>query len=191
MTRGVSLYTMLAAVVVLGVIASISVSRFSTGQSRAQAVISLAQSTGLAAKRFHADTGCWPTNIVALLRIEEARRNTCGRPIDAIYWNGPYIKARPIVPRRAPSGTGYPTLLVDEIGPETRLLVWVDDGQPSVHFSYLPNDVQDELDAITSGSGDTYKTSTWGFGKPYLSFQQRYSRYVGETKCCGGRSYDQ
>ena len=188
---GISLYTMLAAVVVLGVITSIAVTRFNTSQSKAQAVISLAQSTGLAAKRFHADTGCWPTNVVALLRFDEAQRNTCGRAIASTRWEGPYIEQREIVPRRAPSDTGYPTLLVNEIGPETRLIVWVDNGQPTVHFSYLPNSVRSKLDAMASATGDTYKTSTWGFGEPYLSFRQRYSRYVGEMKCCDGRSYDQ
>lgn len=50
---------MLAAVVVLGVIVSVGATRFSTNYTKAQAVLSLSQATGLAAQRFHADTsGC-------------------------------------------------------------------------------------------------------------------------------------
>lgn len=90
--RGISLYTLLAAVVVLGLIGSVLVSRFTGDQSKQQAAGALMRNLGQAVERFHLDTSCYPSRLEALARREDADQyNTCGRPLRDRTWKGPYV----------------------------------------------------------------------------------------------------
>ena len=182
---GVSLYTMLAAVVVLGVLGSVMVTSFTGTSARARAVVSIADAAAQAANRFHADTGCWPTNVMALVEVDEASRNTCQRPITAAQWNGPYLEKRPVVARKPSNNTGYPVFALPDIGPQTRLLVWVDGGRPAVWVGYLTKGVAARLEN-TNG----LFMQKANYGGPYTVYQRFYSRYSGSQRCCDGQSYD-
>ncbi len=90
--RGISLYTLLAAVVVLGVLSSVAVSQFTGTSARAGALAELFRQTGQAGKRFHMDTGCWPQNVGAITSYRYSDMNMCGKPIARDVWNGPYLR---------------------------------------------------------------------------------------------------
>lgn len=94
---GVSLYTLLAAVVVLGVLGSVLVTSFRGGHSKGQALWSLTTNVGTAAKRFHLDTGCYATRLDALFSLSAASRyNHCGQTLTESQWHGPYIDQMPM-----------------------------------------------------------------------------------------------
>ena len=90
--HGISLYTMLAAVVVLGVMGSVLVTQFTGSGSRAQAALALAENTNRAMHRFHLDTGCWPVRTQALFDKTFANNhNTCDQALGN-RWQGPYLR---------------------------------------------------------------------------------------------------
>ena len=88
---GISLYTLLAAVVVLGLLGSVSITLYTGDKTRAAAAVDLLRSVNQAAQRFHLDTGCYPTNILALQRQPStSSETTCNQPIAQSRWHGPY-----------------------------------------------------------------------------------------------------
>lgn len=91
-SQGISLYTLLAAVVVLGLISSVSVTQFTGNSSKQRAVGALMRNLGQAVQRFHLDTGCYPSRLKGLADRQAASEyNTCGRPFPAGLWKGPYV----------------------------------------------------------------------------------------------------
>lgn len=100
-STGISLYTLLAAVVVLGVLGSVIVTQFDGKNARATAALTLLESVGQASERFHLDTGCYPTNIPALQRLPTKNsETTCERPVGNKQWHGPYTKVFGTTTRR-------------------------------------------------------------------------------------------
>lgn len=143
-TSGISLYTMLAAVVVLGVLGSVTITQYDGAGSRATAATALVIDTAQAAQRFHLDTGCYATNVTALMSREAAStNNTCEHPIATSRWHGPYIAPSRTVPRSQgdpdAGAYDYPTLPVKSLGPTAKLAVYnYHDKQPAVWIGNLP-----------------------------------------------------
>lgn len=91
-SQGISLYTLLAAVVVLGILASVTVTQFTGSNAKGQAMLAFAENLGRAAKRFHLDTGCYPARISDLYEFSSAKNGGgCQSPLDEHVWHGPYI----------------------------------------------------------------------------------------------------
>ncbi len=89
---GISLYTMLAAVVVLGILASVFITQFNGDNSKGAALWALSSNVAAAAKQFHLHTGCYPTRLSALTDYTSARAyNDCNTAISKSVWDGPYI----------------------------------------------------------------------------------------------------
>lgn len=113
---GISLYTLLAAVVVLGVLGSTIVTQFTGTHSRARAMYDQAKSLAMAAERFHLDTGCRPMSVSALFSYQAARvHSSCNRPVSETQWRGPYTKKF--------SMRGDLGARVHEFGPSARVAV--------------------------------------------------------------------
>lgn len=94
---GISLYTLLAAIVVLGVLASVLVTQFTGTDTRATAMLAQAQSIARAAERFHLDTGCRPMSVSSLFDYQASRAHcSCNRQISQTHWHGPYMKELPM-----------------------------------------------------------------------------------------------
>ncbi len=135
---------MLAAVVVLGVLGSVAVTQYDGTGSRVAAATALVRNTAQAALRFHLDTGCYATNVTALMsRKAASTNNTCERAITASRWRGPYITPTRTVPRSQgdpdASAYDYPTLPVKSLGPTAKLLVYnYHDKHPAVWIGNLP-----------------------------------------------------
>ena len=141
-TSGISLYTMLAAVVVLGVLGSVAVSRYDGSSSRVASATALVRNTAAAAQRFHLDTGCYPTNVTALMTRDAAStNNTCDRAISDARWHGPYIAPAKTVPRSqgdADTTADYPTVPIEALGPTAKLVVYGSSETPWVWIGNLP-----------------------------------------------------
>lgn len=119
---GISLYTMLAAVVVLGILGSVVASQFSGANTKAQVVWSRMQNMALAMKRFHMDTACWPANNAPLLQYELVQGNTsCGdAEIEPSRWDGPYVRYD-----QGEFGGRY-DMFMPQIGPSVIINVYTD-----------------------------------------------------------------
>lgn len=148
--HGISLYTMLAAVVVLGVLGSVVVTQYNGTGSRVTAATALVRNTVQAARRFHLDTGCYATNVTALMSHEAvSTNNTCERSISASRWHGPYIRPARTVPRSqgdADSTSDYPTLALPDLGPTAKLAVYNSGGnQQTVWVGNLPREVYKQI----------------------------------------------
>lgn len=97
---GISLYTMLGAVVVLGVIAATAVNVFSGNRTKGQALYEQMSNISRASQRFHLDTGCYPSQFDALVSKQGVSTkgyygkfsNSCDRPISTQRWHGPYVQ---------------------------------------------------------------------------------------------------
>lgn len=141
-TSGISLYTMLAGVVVLGVLGSVAVTQYDGTSSRVVAATALVRNTAEAAQRFHLDTGCYPTNVTALMSHDAAStNNTCEHAISDARWHGPYINPTATVPRHqgdADTTADYPTVPIKALGPTAKLVVYGSSETPWVWIGNLP-----------------------------------------------------
>lgn len=94
---GISLYTLLAAVVVLGVLGSVLVTQFTGDNAKLASLGAQMRNIGTAVNRFHLDTGCYPTTIGALMTREAADgNNSCETPLNDVTWQGPYLESKPL-----------------------------------------------------------------------------------------------
>lgn len=113
---GISLYTMLAAIVVLGILSAILVSSFSGTNSKGQMAYSLMVSVSQALQRFNLDTGCYPGDLRGLISLSDANAsNYCDGMNLTNQWGGPYLKNQPV------NSTG--NILVPKIGPNVYLQI--------------------------------------------------------------------
>ena len=150
---GISLYTLLAAVVALGVIGSVTVTQFTGNRTKIQSVNDIARGLLQAAKRYHLDTGCYPTNIMALIENQaSAELNSCGRQIAESRWQGPYISSTETVPRsQGNSGTSRaasrsnPTLPLPNLGPSAKANVYIASRGPAVWIGNLPKPLYQQI----------------------------------------------
>lgn len=104
-SRGISLYTLLAAVVVLGILGSVVVTSFTGNKTRGRAANTLMMTFAQAAMRFHQDTGCYPRNVMFLVRFDTAYDTSCDSQVTRSAWHGPYVKK----PTSSPYAFGYGT----------------------------------------------------------------------------------
>lgn len=112
---GISLYTMLAAIVVLGILSAILVTAFNGNNSKAQMAYSMMVSVGQAEQRFNLDTGCYATELKGLIAKATAdSNNSCGVAIDN-QWGGPYLKNQPV------NSSG--NIMVQKLGPQVIMSV--------------------------------------------------------------------
>lgn len=117
---GISLYTLLAAVVVLGVLGSVLVTQFTGDKTRASAALALMRNTKQAIQRFHLDTGCWPLDLGGLFNQSIADRdNSCGRALSADRWLGAYMRAPGEL--KTDSNSEPDDYYVREFGPEAAI----------------------------------------------------------------------
>ena len=140
---GISLYTMLAAVVVLGVLGSVVVTQFDGKKSRGVALYSQMKNIAQAGQRFHLDTGCYPSQFVPLMTLSGAQSrgeynhysNSCSQPISQSRWKGPYISRREIV--------GVDKIETPAYGPNTHLMLnyFGSDDRPSVEAFGISQDI--------------------------------------------------
>lgn len=94
---GISLYTLLAAVVVLGVLGSALVTQFTGDNAKLASLAAQMRNIGMAVNRFHLDTGCYPTTIGAMMTRQSAdRNNTCETALSDASWQGPYLDPMPL-----------------------------------------------------------------------------------------------
>lgn len=150
---GISLYTLLAAVVVLGVLGSVAVTQFTGDRTKLRSVNEIAQGLLQAAERFHLDTGCYPTNVMALIDYEASEeQNSCGRQIAESRWQGPYISSTDTVPRsQGNSGTSRaatssnPTIPLTSLGPSAKASVYIASRGPAVWIGNLPESLYQQV----------------------------------------------
>lgn len=113
---GISLYTMLAAIVVLGILSAILVTSFNGNNSKAQMAYSMMVSVSQALGRFNLDTGCYPGDLKGLISLSDANAsNYCNGMNLSNQWGGPYLKNQPV------NATG--NLLVPKLGPNVYMQI--------------------------------------------------------------------
>ncbi len=148
--RGISLYTLLAAVVVLGVLGSTLVTQFDGTNSKGQALFATAKNIGQAASRYHLDTTCYPSDISALFQYSSSGgSNSCNTTIQESKWAGPYIK------QYALDSSGYAP--IEQYGPGATVSVRYESGSPEVVFRNVTDEIRDAvMDACgASNNGNT------------------------------------
>lgn len=145
---GISLYTMLAAVVVLGLLGSVLVTEFNGDNARATTAYALMNNIGGAAMRFQVDTGCYPTRPTALQDYSQSSFNSCGRSVNRQNWHGPYLKDRP--------ANDDGELELDDFGPAASLAMTVSTSGRQLEANVVLNDatpqILDRLMDVCGGS---------------------------------------
>ena len=132
--HGISLYTMLAAVVVLGVLGSTIVVRFNASDSRATALYALAQNVGQSAKQFHLDSSCYPASIQILSSYSPGSDMvSCSSGIRQNRWDGPYLKDLAV---NADNAAALP-----DYGPAATLSVLMDQGTPVIRIEGITQSI--------------------------------------------------
>ena len=134
--RGVSLYTLLAAIVVLGVLGSVVVTQFNGDNTKGKAMLAFAENLGQAAKRFHLDTGCYATSAESLYSYSEvADKNSCNQAISREHWHGPYT--RPISSDDVRQFGPKSRLSVERNGSRNIYVIAIRDPTPSIRQSTI------------------------------------------------------
>lgn len=89
---GISLYTMLAAVVVLGLLGASVASQYDGSNTKSEALMTRMRLVGQAAVRFRDDTGCYPSTAAVLVDFtSNPNANGCGAVLSDDLWYGPYV----------------------------------------------------------------------------------------------------
>ena len=148
---GISLYTMLAAVVILGVLGSVMITEFSGKQTKAQAALALLENLNAAAKRFHLHTGCYPRNLHALESVDGANRvnsTNCPGNISPKRWQGPYTSLR------GEAAGQFGSIKTPQYGPGVFVNVGHDYGRFDSHINDVPLPLAEAIiDACNGGKG--------------------------------------
>lgn len=135
--RGISLYTLLAAVVVLGVLGSTLVSQFTGTQTKSAAVMATALNVSQAAERYHLDTSCYPASLSALTSYSaDTATNSCGKSITRNAWEGPYVKQFGL------NASGQAP--VEQYGPSATMELRYGNGNALIVFNNLADEIQEK-----------------------------------------------
>ena len=111
---GISLYTMLAAVVVLGLLGAAVASQYDGSNTKSEALMTRMRVMGQAAVRFRDDTGCYPSTAAVLVDFtSDPNANGCGAVMSDDLWYGPYVTAP----------TAGPNITLDSMGAQAELAV--------------------------------------------------------------------
>ncbi len=134
---GFTLLELVVAIVLLGVLASVTVVSFDGSRSRGQLLITAMQEYANALTRMKADTACFPARLSALALRSEAEVSLCQVSLVA-QWNGPYVRdART-------NGSGQ--VLLDQIAPQLLLDLQTGAGANGgtaylIQASHVPGDI--------------------------------------------------
>lgn len=140
-SRGISLYTLLAAVVVLGVLGSTLVTQFNGTQTKSAAVMATTLNVSQAAERYHLDTSCYPESLSALMEYSDGTAtNSCGKSISRDAWDGPYVK------QFALNADGAAP--VEQYGPGATMAVRYSNGNAVIMFNDLTDEIQSKALSI-------------------------------------------
>lgn len=153
--RGITLYTMLAALAVVSILTGLMVTAFSGSNSKAKVLYSVMQSVGQAANRFQLDTSCFPLAASHLFQKPTTASNSCGFSV-ATTWQGPYMKSQPV------SGTA---IAVPKIGANTTLSLasgtYLSKAGSGAQYAVVANNVPTTIAVkAAKACGDTGATSS-------------------------------
>ncbi len=135
--RGFTLLELVVAIVLLGVLASVTVFSFDGSRSRGQLLVTAMQEYANALTRMKADTACFPARLSALALRNEAEASLCQVSL-VQQWNGPYVRdART-------NGSGQ--ILLDQIAPQLLLDLQTGSGINGgiaylIQASHVPGDI--------------------------------------------------
>ena len=146
-SRGFTLLELVIAIVLLGILASVTVFSFDGSRSRGQLLVAAMQEYANALTRMKADTACFPARLSALLQRSEAETSLCQVSL-VQQWNGPYV-------RDARTNAGGQVLL-DQIAPQLVLDIQTTTGVSGgtaylVQASHVPADILAQ--ALTACNG--------------------------------------
>lgn len=110
--QGFTLLELVVAIVLLGVLASVTVFSFDGSRSRGQLLVTAMQGYADGLVRMKADTACFPARLSALVLRSDAATSLCQVSL-VNQWNGPYVRDA----RTNASGQ----LLLDQIAPQVVL----------------------------------------------------------------------
>ncbi len=173
---GISLYTMLAAVVVLGVLAATVVVRFNASDSRATALYALAQNVGQSAKQFHLDSACYPASIQIMSAYSQGSDMvSCDSGIRQNRWNGPYLKNFAIDQDGA--------AVLPDYGPAARLWVRMKQDTPVIRIEGITQSIGDGFalacaDGTCDVNEDRIVYSYTGDALPLVSSARRTAQEI-------------
>jgi prepilin-type N-terminal cleavage/methylation domain-containing protein len=111
-TAGFTLLELVVAIVLLGILASVTVFSFDGSRSRGQLLVAAMQEYANALTRMKADTACFPARLSALALRSEAESSLCQVSL-VQQWNGPYVRDA----RTNANGQ----ILLDQIAPQVVL----------------------------------------------------------------------
>lgn len=135
--RGFTLLELVIAIVLLGVLASVTVFSFDGSRSRGQLLVAAMQEYANALTRMKADTACFPARLSALALRSESETSLCQVSL-VQQWNGPYVRDA----RTNASGQ----ILLDQISPQLVLDIQTGMGMNGgtaylIQASHVPEDI--------------------------------------------------
>jgi type II secretory pathway pseudopilin PulG len=150
------LLELVVAIVLLGILASITVFAFDGSRSRGQLLVAAMQEYANALTRMKADTACFPQRLSALALRSEAESSLCQVSLVA-QWNGPYITDA----RTNSAGQ----VLLDQIAPQVVLELTTGAGINGgtaylLQASHVPGDVLTQAMTACNGAPPGSETAT-------------------------------
>lgn len=154
---GISLYTMLAAVIVLGLLGASIASQYDGSNTKSEALITRMRMIGQAAVRFRDDTGCYPSTAAVLVDFtSDPNANGCGAVMSDDVWYGPYVTAP----------TAGSNIMLDSMGAQAELALDITPRDSGAHNIYTvrvaPSIVQASYDQCGGSSGPCRLVSVEG-----------------------------
>ncbi len=158
---GFTLLELVVAIVLLGILASVTVFSFDGSRSRGQLLVAAMQEYANALTRMKADTACFPARLSALALRSEAETSLCQVSL-VQQWNGPYVRDA----RTNANGQ----ILLDQIAPQVVLdlqsAAGVNGGTAyQVLASHVPTDVLNQAMAACNGTPAGSETATARCGR--------------------------
>lgn len=153
---GFTLLELVVAIVLLGILASVTVFSFDGSRSRGQLLVAAMQEYANALTRMKADTACFPARLSALALRSEAETSLCQVSL-VQQWNGPYVRDA----RTNASGQ----VLLDQIAPQVLLDLQTLSGANggtayAILAAHVPDDVLSQAMSACNGTPPGTETAT-------------------------------
>lgn len=153
---GFTLLELVVAIVLLGILASVTVFSFDGSRSRGQLLVAAMQEYANALTRMKADTACFPARLSALALRSEADTSLCQVSL-VQQWNGPYVRDA----RTNANGQ----VLLDQIAPQVVLELQTGAGVNGgtayqVAALHVPADVLSQALGACNGTAPGTETTT-------------------------------